>query len=103
MSMTRRQFSNQLLGAIGSWCLLNTLAANRAFGAAVEPLALKWIDELDQMAGDLRNQNISLQEWQQQSARFFDQVSLEDMLRFVDFDQLTRGFQFAERGVSSWT
>jgi hypothetical protein len=99
--MNRREFSHALVGAIASYALLETLVSRDAFAAPIRPIARRWVTSLNTMALDLRTGAITPRQWQSKVNEFFEQVELRELLALIDFEKLTRGFEYPDRGVST--
>jgi len=99
--LSRREFQQQALGGLLTWSLLETLFARQAFAAAVAPITAKWLAELDALGRDLKDQKLEPVAWQSQVEKLFARVDLPDLLRFIDFDRLTRDVMPKERGELS--
>ena len=99
--LSRRDFSAQTLGSLVTFSLLESLFASDAFGGAIKPLTTQWLAQLSQLSGDLKGRKLKQIEWQAQVESLMAQVDLGDVLRFIDFDKLTRGISFKEQGEQS--
>ena len=102
MSMlSRREFQQQTLGSLMTWSLLNTLFTADAFADDVKLVATKWLTELKTMSRDLRGDKLGPVAWQKQVEDLFAKVDLPEMLKFVDFDKLTRDVKLPASGEMS--
>ncbi len=102
MSMiSRREFQQQTLGSLLTWSLLNTLFSADAFADEVKQVATKWMTQLNTMSLDLRAQKLEPLVWQKQVEELFAQVDLPEMLKFIDFEKLTRNVKLQARGELS--
>lgn len=102
MSMiSRREFQQQTLGSLLTWSLLNTLFTADAFADEVKLLATKWLTELNTMSQDLRVDKLDSVAWQKQVETLFAKVDLPEMLKFIDFEKLTREVQPPQSGEKS--
>ena len=97
--MNRKEFNSTLLSGITSYALLDTLFAFNALAKAVQPIATHWAIQLNEYCRDLQQQTISPLEWQQSVERLFEKIELPELLKFIDFKQLSKGFQFPDLGV----
>lgn len=100
-SMSRRDFSQQALGSLLTWSLLDTLFARDAFADDVKLIATKWIADLNAMSVELKGQKLEPLVWQKQVETLLARVDLPDLLKFIDFDKLTKGIKMQERGELS--
>lgn len=100
-AISRRDFQQQTLGALLTWSLLDTLFARDAFGDEVRVIASKWLADLNAMSLDLKGKKLDPVQWQQQVEQLLAKVDLADMLKFINFEKLTRGLKMQERGELS--
>lgn len=99
--LSRREFQQQTLGALLTWSLLDTLFSGDAFADEVRLLAAKWLAELNSMSLDLKDKKLEPLQWQTQVEQLFQKVDLPELLKFIDFEKLTRDVQPKERGELS--
>ena len=96
--MTRREL---LIASIASYSLLRTLFTRDAFAASEKPVTDSWLEDLNEMSLDLQAGRITPLQWQGRIEALYDRVSLEDLLARIDFEKLTRGFEYPDLGVST--
>ena len=101
--MNRREFSKEILASISSIALLDSLFAVNAFGKNIKPIAEHWAIQLQEYCADLRVNSLSPIEWQQKIEALYTQIELEEILKFIDFDRLVKGFEYPDLGVSTRT
>lgn len=101
MNTSRRQFSRQLLNSMVSFSLMEMLVVGDLLGKNVKPITDHWAIQMNEMCLDLRQNTISPAQWQNQIESLLDQIELEELLKFIDFDRLTRGFTFPDLGVNT--
>lgn len=102
MSMiSRREFQQQTLGSLLTWSLLNTLFTRDAFADGVKLVATQWLTDLNTMSRDLQLSKLDPLVWQTRVEELFAKVDLPEMLKFVDFDKLTRNVKPPEYGEMS--
>lgn len=99
--MHRRSFTKNMLATVGTYCLIDSMLAFDAFGKNMRPLAKNWLLQLNEYCNDLHTNSISALSWQQHLESLFQQVQLQDILRDIDFQNLTRGFKYPELGVAT--
>ena len=101
MSLSRRLFGQQTLGALLTYSLLETLYTRDAFGDDMKRLAAKWIKELDDLGQDVKGKKLPQVEWQKKVDELLGQVDLADTLKFLDFEKLTANLKFKDQGELS--
>lgn len=99
--LTRRDFQRQGLGALLTYSLLDTLFARDAFGHDVKPLAAKWLAELNTWSEDLKGKKLEQLQWQKKVEELYATVDLPDLLKFLDFDKLSKAVKANDRGETS--
>ena len=100
-TISRREFQQQTLGSLLTWSLLETLFSGDAFAEEVKPIAAKWLAELNSMSVDLKGKKLDPIQWQKQVELLFSKVDLPELLKFIDFEKLTKDVKPMERGVLS--
>jgi hypothetical protein len=101
--MNRRQFTKTLLASVTSFALLEALVGLDALASPVRPLVQHWTLRLQEYCGDLRKRALSPTEWQAQVQTLFQEIELAELLKFIDFQKLTRGFAYPDLGVNTKT
>ena len=101
MSISRRNFHQQTLGSLLTWSLLDTLFTGDAFGQELKPVAAKWLKELNEMSLDLKAKKLGQLDWQKKVEQLFAMVDLPEMLKFIDFEKLTKNVKAVDRGEIS--
>ena len=99
--MSRREFQRDALRSVLAFTLLDLLATNDLFAEEVKPLAVKWLQNVNQIATDLKDQKIKQAEWQKSVEELFAKVELRSLLGLVDFDRLEKGVSYLDRGARS--
>lgn len=99
--MNSRAITKGILVAATSFALIDSLFAYQAFSAAVKPIVAHWAIELNQYCMDLKKQSITPKEWQVLVEKLFDKIELQELLRFIDFHNLQKGFQYPDLGVNT--
>ncbi|MEL6675373.1 MAG: hypothetical protein AAFR61_24400 [Bacteroidota bacterium] len=99
--MKRREFSKQLLQTVSSYALFQSLWTTQALARSIQPLTDHWAIQLHEYCQDLRKQSLTPLEWQQKLAELYETIPLDELLRFIDFDRLSQGFQYPDLGVNT--
>ena len=97
----RREFHRATLGTLLTWSLLDTLFTQNAFSRDVAPLAGKWLADLNSMSSDLKEKKLQPLQWHASVEALLSQVDLPEILKFIDFENLTRNVKKQERGEVS--
>ena len=99
--MQRREFSQKLLTTVTGYSLLSSFFSVQGFSKSVKPLVDHWAIQLNEYCNDLRQESINPKEWQHLTESLFSQISMEDLLKFIDFERLTTGFTYPDLGVNT--
>ena len=99
--MDRRAFTGKLLTAVAGFALMDSLVTTQAFGKAIRPITDHWVNQLHEYCGDLKKGSLSPTEWQSQIDVLYNRIELEELLRFIDMDQLKSGFELPDLGVNA--
>lgn len=95
---TRRQFAHQTLGSLLTYSLLDSLFSTDAFADEVKPVAAKWLKELHDLSVQMKGQKVKQEDWQKQVEKLFKHVDVKELLKFVNFEKLTKNLKFRDRG-----
>jgi len=98
---SRRGFNKQALGSLVTFSLLETLFRNDLFADEVKPLATRWIVDVHQLGLDLKGDKLQQTEWQTKIEELFAKVDLNDLLKLIDFDKLTKDIKLVDEGALS--
>ena len=101
MSLSRRQFGQQTLGALLTYSLLQTIIAKDAFGEEMKLLAARWLKEINDLSNDVKGKQLKQVDWQTKVDELLAKVDLADALKFLDFDKLTANIKFKDQGELS--
>ncbi len=94
--LTRRSFVEKVLGGALTLSLVRTLYASGSLGAAVRPVAAKWLLEVEEVSRGLKGAKLRPSEWQTQIEGLFHRLDLADLLRSIDYASLTKVAVFPE-------
>ncbi|MEZ4792821.1 MAG: hypothetical protein R2783_04980 [Gelidibacter sp.] len=97
--MERRKFTKGLLASVTSFALMDSLFAYHAFSNPIKSIAEHWAINLNNYCLDLRKEAITPIEWQNHIDQLYNKIDLQDVLKFIDFKNLQKGFQFPNLGV----
>jgi hypothetical protein len=99
--VSRREFTQQALGSLLTFSLIDTLFQRDAFAESVKPITVKWLADVNQLGLDLKDEKLKQLEWQKKIKELFGQVDLPELLQLVDFDKLTRNVDPPDHGARS--
>jgi hypothetical protein len=100
-AISRRTFAKETLGSLLTISLLETLFECDAFADKIKPVAVNWLNEVNQLGLDLKAEKIPQPDWQKQVEMLFAKVTLPELVQLIDFDKLTQNLQLADNGVRS--
>jgi hypothetical protein len=101
-NISRRMFNQGTLGSLLTWSLLESLFGKNAFADEIKPLVAKWLVDLNSLSNDVKNRKLTQVEWQEQVERLMAKADIADLMKFVDFEKLTRNLQLRDRGERSF-
>ena len=99
--VSRREFTQQAMGSLLTFSLLDTLFQRDAFADSVKPLIVKWLADVNQLGTDLKDEKLKQLEWQKKIKELFSKVELPELLKLVDFDKLTQNVDAPDHGARS--
>jgi hypothetical protein len=94
--LSRRSFVQNLLGSLLTFSLIKNLNGSDALGGPVKPIAGRWLMEVEQMSGGLRSKKLKPVEWQQQIEALFNQIDFPDLLRAINYTELSKNALFPD-------
>jgi len=99
--MDRRDFTRNLLGTVTSFALIDLLFAANAFSKHIHPITSHWAKNLHDYCADLKKGTLTPVEWQGKIEELYRVINLEEILKFIDFENLSKGMQFPDLGVTT--
>jgi len=99
--VSRRDFHQQTLGSLLTWSLLETLFTRDAFSKELKPLTAMWLAELNSWSLDLKGKKLQALQWQEKVEQLYATVDLHDLLKFIDFEKLSKNIKPIEHGEVS--
>lgn len=94
--LSRRTFVTQMLGGALTFSLVRALCGGQILRAAVRPLAVRWLAEVEELSSGLMGRKIRPSEWQAKVEEIFHRVDLKDLLRAINYDELIKAPLFPE-------
>lgn len=101
--MERREFTKGILATVTSFALMDSLFAFSAIGKSIKPITDHWAVKLNEYCSDLKTDSVTTLQWQQKIEELYSKIELEELLKFIDFDNLIEGFKYPDLGVSTKT
>ena len=98
---SRRQFTQEALGSLLTFSLLDTLLARNLLAEEIRPTAERWLTEVNELAQDLKDQGLKQLAWQKKVEELFARVPLNDFLKLIDFDRLAASVAPSDSGARS--
>ncbi len=99
--MDRKTFTKSLLATVSSFSLMDTLFANAMFPSPIQPIVTDWLKQLNDYCFDLKQEAITPLEWQHKIEELYAKIQLEELLQFIEFDNLSKGFSYPNLGVAT--
>jgi hypothetical protein len=99
--MERRTFTSHLLATVAGYALFDSLFATQAFSNSIAPITNHWALRLHEYCSDLKKSGITTQEWQTFVENLYREIPLEDIVQFIQFEQLAKDFTYPDLGVQT--
>ncbi len=99
--MDRREFTSGLTRHLSAYLLLDMAIITNSFARSMKTDMEEWAKQLEEICADLKKETIPQDVWQQKIGELFKTISLEDLLTFIDFENLRKGFSFPDLGVNT--
>jgi hypothetical protein len=85
-----------MLGGALTVSLVKALSGEQILGAAVRPVVVKWLAEVEELSSGLKGRRVGPAEWQAKVEELFHRVELKDLLRSINYDELIKQPLFPE-------
>src|ERR1051326_6546851 len=92
MLQSRRDFNARLLGSVMAYGLIETIFRHDLFADPAKPIIKKWMADLATLTQDLQNQKLE---------DLYKHVDLEELIRLIDLDRLTKDLEYPEKGAAN--
>ena len=99
--LNRRTFTRHSLGSLLTFSMIETLCSHDLFAEKVKPITAKWLTRINQLALEVKDQQLLQTKWQEQVESLLGEVDLRDLLQLIDFDRLTNNLQYVDNGARS--
>lgn len=96
--ISRRLFNQGMLGSLLTFSLLESIFGKDAFADEMKPVAAKWLAELNALGLDVKDRKLTQIEWQQQVEELMAKADLAELMKFVNFEKLTKNLPMKDRG-----
>lgn len=100
-ALTRRDFAKQTLGGLLTYSLLETLIGGDLLADDLKALTVKWLNDVQELGVAAQKQKLPQVEWQKKIEELFTKVDLPELLRFIDFEKLTKEVKYVDQGARS--
>ena len=98
---SRRAFTRHALQSLTAVALLEGLAAGRLFGADVQPVVDKWLDDLNTISRDVRDHKVKDVEFTKSLEALYRRADLNTLLKNLDFDRIAKDVTYPAHGAKS--
>lgn len=98
---SRRTVNLQLLSSLTAYGLIETLFARELFADPVRPIIHQWLNELQGLGRDLKDQKLKDVDFQAKLEALYRRVDLADLVKFLDLDRLAKDVKYPDRGAAS--
>jgi hypothetical protein len=98
---TRREFTQDLLGSLMAFGLIETLFARDLFSQTVKPIIQKWMVELHELSRDLKEQKLKDIDFQAKLEALYQRVDLPELLRLVNLDEVSQKVKYPDLGAAN--
>jgi hypothetical protein len=98
---TRRTFTQQLLGSLMTYGLIETLFHRDLLADAVKPVVRKWMVDLNDLCKSLKDHKLKDVEFQAKLEELYKKVDLKELLTLLELDRVSRTVKYPERGAAS--
>jgi hypothetical protein len=100
--LSRRTFTQGLLGTLAAYGLIETLFQQDAFSETIKPVIKKWMTELNDLTKDLKaDRKLKDSEFQTKLEALYKRVSLPDLLALLDLDRVAKTAKLPASGASN--
>jgi hypothetical protein len=98
---TRRAFHQKALQMLTGVALIEGLAAHRLFGADVRPIIEAWLDELNTISRDVKDQKLKDIAFQKALEDLYRRVDLPALLKTLDFERIAADVNYPAKGAKT--
>ena len=101
MTVSRREFSAQVLGSLVTYGLIDALWSRDLFAEEVKPTIAAWLKDLIDMTQDLRGRKLTDLEFQTKMEELYKRVDLPALVGLVKLDDIEKTAKLPENGALS--
>lgn len=94
--LSRRIFTQNMLGSLLTFSLVKTLSRGELLTGSIKPVVRQWLMEMEQVSKALKAGSVKPIEWQQKIEELLARVELSDLLRSIDYGQLEKTALFPD-------
>ncbi len=101
--MSQEPNRRDFLSSLTALALIESLSSHNLFGADVSPMLTDWYKQLYQISRDVADHKTKDLEFQSALEGLYARVNLEDLLKTLDFDKLSKQVDYPAKGAKSLT
>ncbi|MFT4588877.1 MAG: hypothetical protein ACI8QF_002985 [Limisphaerales bacterium] len=99
--LSRRDFTKRALPTLLTIAMVEHLFRGDLFAGESRSIAVKWLNEVNEIGMDLKSQELKQTEWQKKVKELFERIELAELLKFIDFERLEQSVQMRDNGARS--
>ena len=99
--MDRRKFNQKFAQGLVGFAFLETFITQDLFSQKISPITQHCTQELNTICRDMKSHQISQALWQQKVEELLQKISLEDLMKFIDFERVIRSMKYPDLGVTA--
>ena len=100
-TLDRRAFSKTSVGSLLTYSLFSSLFEADAWGDEVKPLAQSFLKDMQELSKDVKSHKISQTDWQTKCEGFMEMVEVNEFMKFINFEKLTKDLKPRKKGERS--
>ena len=102
-TIDRRSFAKMSVGSVLTYTLLSSLFEADAWGDDIKPLAANFLKDVNELSKDVKGHKISQVQWQAKCEAFMKTVEVDEFMKYIDMEKLTKNLKPRKKGERSLT
>lgn len=94
----RRKFARISVGSMLTYTLFSSLFEADAWGDEIKPIAANFLKDMNELSQSVKGHKISQTDWQEKCESFMKKVEVDDFMKFIDFEKLTKNLKPRAKG-----